>query len=510
MNALFLSIQPLTLALERKFRMSRKPIGEISLPENEELVKGSLQPVRREQIQIEGVTDPKKGETELRDSEEILRMVYEESPAGIEIYDPQGRLIHANKTCLDIFGISNVEEVKVFRLFDDPNIPDKEKERLREGETVHYMASFDFGQVKRDNLYNTTKSGEVDLDVVITPFGLDREASVSGYLVQVQDLTERKRAEDALASAYEEMEKAVIARTKDLAKINEELRVEVQEHKRTGRKFRRAIAKAEAASNAKSEFLANMSHEFRLPMNHIIGFTELLLSQKFGELNKVQEEYLKYVLQSGNQLLSMLSDILDLVQVDSGKTNLELSETNLELLLTNCITVFKERAQTKGVELSMDLDSLPDSVCVDKHKLKKILHNLLSNAIKFTSQGGKVSLKSRMKDCVVRSGRRQGDSVGFKIVEDPNVINIESDRNCLPCIECKISDTGIGIKPEDKPRIFNMFEQLDGSSEKNYQGVGLGLFLSKKLVEMHGGRIFVESQGENKGSVFGFIIPITL
>ena len=161
-------------------------------------------------------------------------------------------------------------------------------------------------------------------------------------------------------------------------------------------------------------------------------------------------------------------------------------------------------------ELSMNLDSLPESVCVDKQILKKILHNLLSNAIKFTAKGGKVSLKLRVKNCVVRSGRRQGDSAGFKIVEDPNVTNIQSGSECLPSIECHISDTWIGIKPEDKTRIFYMFEQLDGSSEKNYQGVGLGLFLSKKLVEMHGGRIFVESQGENKGSVFGFIIPITL
>jgi signal transduction histidine kinase len=311
-----------------------------------------------------------------------------------------------------------------------------------------------------------------------------------------------------LALIYDEMRKMLIEGTKDLERINEELRAEIREHKRTSRKLLKARAEAEAANMAKNEFLANMSHEFRLPLNHIIGFTELLLSKKFGKLNKVQKEYLNDVLQSGQNLFNMLSDILDLVQVDSAKTKLELSETNLEMLLKNCLVTFKESAEIKSIDLSMNADRLPDSVYVDKSKIKKIIHNLLSNAIKFTPTGGKVIMNMRISENMVRSGRRQDDYLGFKMVEDLNDTNIKLDGDRLPCIKFNISDTGIGIAPDDKTCIFNMFEQLDGSPEKQYHGVGLGLYLSKKLVEMQGGRIYVESQGVNKGSEFSFIIPI--
>ena len=311
-----------------------------------------------------------------------------------------------------------------------------------------------------------------------------------------------------MAITCNDIEKMVLEKTKDLVKINEKLHVEIQEHERTSHELRKARAVAEAANKAKNDFLANMSHEFRLPLNHIIGFTELLLSKNFGDLNKIQEEYLNDVLQSSHNLLYMLSDILDLAQVDSAKTKLDLSETNLEILLKNCLVTFSESAEIKSIDLSMNADRLPDSVYVDKSKIKKIIHNLLSNAIKFTPAGGKVIMDMRISEKIVRSGRRQNDSLGFKIVEDPNTNHIKSDGSLLPCIEFNIRDTGIGIAPEDQTRIFNMFEQFDASSEKRYQGIGLGLYLSKKLVEMLGGRIFVESRGENKGSVFSFIIPL--
>ena len=311
-----------------------------------------------------------------------------------------------------------------------------------------------------------------------------------------------------MAITCNDIEKKVLEKTKDLVKINEKLHVEIQEHKRTSHELRKARAEAEAANKAKNDFLANMSHEFRLPLNHIIGFTELLLSKNFGDLNKIQEEYLNDVLQSSHNLLYMLSDILDLAQVDSAKTKLDLSETNLEVLLKNCLVTFKESAEIKSIVLSMNAERLPDSVYVDKSKIKKIIHSLLSNAIKFTPAGGKVIMNMRISEKMVRSGRRQDDSLGFRMVEDPYTNGIKSDASLLPCIEFSIRDTGIGVSPEDQTRIFNMFEQFDTSSEKRYQGIGLGLYLSKKLVEMQGGRILVESRGENKGSVFSFIIPL--
>lgn len=296
--------------------------------------------------------------------------------------------------------------------------------------------------------------------------------------------------------------------TGELAKAKQELRSEIEKRKLTEQKLRKAKAEAEAATNAKYEFLANMSHEFRLPMNHIIGFTEILLSKNFGDLNNAQEEYLKDMLQSSNNLLFMLSDILDLVQVDSGKSKLDPTETNLRLLLEKCITAFKERARKQSVELAMGLDRLPEITFIDKHKFRRIIHNLLSNAIKYTPKGGRVNLKARIEDHVVGCGRRQGDSERLMILEDSIAGNKVSGHGRRPCLECSVSDTGIGIKPENYDRIFNIFEQLDASSEKYYQGIGLGLSLAKRFVEMHGGKIVVKSEGENRGSTFRFIIPL--
>jgi signal transduction histidine kinase len=172
------------------------------------------------------------------------------------------------------------------------------------------------------------------------------------------------------------------------------------------------------------------------------------------------------------------------------------------------MVTFKERAMEKGVELYMDVDSLPETAKVDELKFKRIINNLLSNAVKFTSKGGSVNLKAHMEDCVVRPGRRQGDPENLMIVEDLIARNKATGGDRMPCLECSISDTGVGIKAEDQVRIFNIFEQLDGSSEKHYQGIGLGLSLAKRFVEMHGGRIWVESEGERKGSNFRFLIPV--
>ncbi len=264
---------------------------------------------------------------------------------------------------------------------------------------------------------------------------------------------------------------------------------------------------AEAANRSKSEFLANMSHELRTPLNHIIGFTELVVDSHFGELNEQQKEFLSDVIHSSKHLLSLINDILDLSKVEAGKLELSLSEVNLKELLNNSLNMVKEKSLKHGIRLEASVNGIPDTVRADERKIKQIIYNLLSNAVKFTPDGGQVVLGARIVSGVTRSGKRWGDSEGLKVFERLAETDAGEGFCVEKCIEFSVSDSGIGIDEVNQERIFNAFEQVDGSSSRRYEGTGLGLSLTKKLVELHGGKIWVESDGENKGSTFRFIIP---
>jgi signal transduction histidine kinase len=267
-------------------------------------------------------------------------------------------------------------------------------------------------------------------------------------------------------------------------------------------------AAAEEANRAKSEFLANMSHELRTPLNHIIGFTELILDKRCGELNQLQEEYLGDVHQSSEHLLSLINDILDLSKVEAGKLELEISDIDVRQILKNSLVMVKEKAMKHRVGLLTHMDSIPLTIRADERKLKQIIYNLLSNAVKFTPDGGEISLKARTVDCAVRPAARWNDPGYLKIIQEGPEASDFGTMKRSKCIEISVADNGIGIKPQDRERIFKPFEQADGSASRKYQGTGLGLSLTKKLVELHGGRIWVVSEGEGKGTVFSFVIPI--
>jgi PAS domain S-box-containing protein len=241
--------------------------------------------------------------------------------------------------------------------------------------------------------------------------------------------------------------------------------------------IRRAKEAAETANRTKSDFLANMSHELRTPLNHIIGFTEMVVDKRLGDLKTRQQKYLNNVLQSGWHLLSLVNDILDLSKVEAGKLELVPGPVNLKHLLQNSLVMVKEKAAKHGIRLSLDVDGVPESITADERKLKQILYNLLSNAVKFTPDRGRVQCEARLAD---------------------------ENRD----IEISVTDTGIGIQPDDLKRIFDPFEQVDGSSSRRFEGTGLGLSLTKKLVELHGGRIWAESDGVGKGAAFRFTIPL--
>jgi signal transduction histidine kinase len=229
----------------------------------------------------------------------------------------------------------------------------------------------------------------------------------------------------------------------------------------------------EAANRHKSEFLANMSHELRTPLNAIIGFSEVLGERLFGELNEKQAEYTEDILTSGRHLLSLINEILDLSKVEAGRMELELTSFDMPLAIENARTFVRERAIKHGIKLDVNIDERLGDYFGDERKIKQILLNLLSNAVKFTPEGGRISIDA---------------------------------RQLKGSVQISVSDTGIGIAPEDQARIFEEFRQVGSNHEHQSEGTGLGLTLAKKFVELHGGTIWVESE-VGKGSTFTFTLP---
>jgi signal transduction histidine kinase len=229
----------------------------------------------------------------------------------------------------------------------------------------------------------------------------------------------------------------------------------------------------EVASQHKSEFLANMSHELRTPLNAIIGFSEVLSERMFGELNEKQEEYLKDIYASGQHLLSLINDILDLSKIEAGRMELELSDFDLPTAIDNALMLVRERAGRRNITLQMSVDERLGEVRADERKIRQVVLNLLSNAIKFTPEGGRIEVRAVPVD---------------------------------GSVEVSVTDTGVGIAPEDQETVFEEFRQV-GTAEKKVEGTGLGLTLCRKFVELHGGRIWVNSE-LGAGSTFTFTIPV--
>ena len=259
--------------------------------------------------------------------------------------------------------------------------------------------------------------------------------------------------------------------------------------------------------SAKNEFLANMSHELRTPLNHMIGFTELVVDQKFGKLNQTQREYLNDALHSSKYLFALINDILDLKRLDTGKLELIISEVDIKTFLEDCLTMIRERSLNHGIQISINIDSAPTALRADQPKLQQVMYNLLSNAAKFTPDGGVVTISARRVELYCRRVYLSDGAQIVWTIQDRESSETSAEFEYRPCVEFMVVDNGIGIRSADRERIFKRFEQADGSSRKKYQGTGLGLSLSKRYVELHGGRIWAESDGEGRGSTFKFVIP---
>jgi signal transduction histidine kinase len=233
----------------------------------------------------------------------------------------------------------------------------------------------------------------------------------------------------------------------------------------------------ERANQAKDRFLASMSHELRTPLNGIIGFAEFLSDGKPGSLNDKQKEYLGDILNSGRHLLHLINDMLDLVKIQAGRVDVTLERFLVRGAITEVCTGVHPLAVSKGIELTVNVDAAIEFVTLDEQRFKQILYNLLSNALKFTDANGFVGI---------------------------DVTPVDGDRFRLV-----VSDNGIGIRAEDIGRLFTEFEQLDTGTARRFGGTGLGLALTRKLIEIHGGEIYVESDF-GKGSRFGVVLPLAM
>ena len=387
-------------------------------------------PLRDSQGEISGVlgsyldiTDRKLAEEKIIKAKREWEDTFDAITEIIFIHDSDGRIIRANKSYEQMAGISLAECV---------------------GRPYHeiFPRSDGISKVCRESAVSGSHAlEEMTIDSIGRTFSVRMYPKLDGegkhlYSVHVmQDITARKKM------------------------------IEAEIMKET----------AEAANKAKSEFLAGMSHEFRTPLNAILGFSELMATGLSGPLTDQQKEHVTDIFTSGQHLLSLVNDILDLSKVEAGRMELQMNEFNIEKLVESSIALFKEKAYKQGLQMTFEVAQGLDTMIGDERKIKQVLFNLLGNAVKFTPDGGRIHVEATVTD----------------------------DKKFL---KYSVSDTGIGISPEDQNKLFKPFEQVDTRLTRKYKGTGLGLSLCKQLVELQGGRIWFESEA-GKGSSFIFVIP---
>lgn len=377
------------------------------------------------------ITEHKRVTEQLR----LQASALESAANGIIITDREGTILWVNPAYTNLTGYTPEEAIG-----QTPRLLKSEKH-----DPAFYQNLWDTirsGQVWSGEIINRRKEGTLYTEEqTITPV-LDDRGQISHFIAIKQDISERRRLEE-----------------------------EAKERQRL-----------EDIIRFKSEFVANVSHELRTPLNSIIGFSELLLHSIPGPMNEKQAKYVNHILVSGQHLLALIMDILDLSKVEARKIELAPESLYLSDALEMTLTMVRPQASKKQILLTSEITPGPLTITADPLRFKQIMYNLLSNAVKFTPEEGQVHVAARLLQ-----GSPNGD-----------------------CVEIAVRDTGIGIRPDDQPKLFQEFSQVGGKHASRQYGTGLGLALSKKLVELHGGRIWVESAGEGKGCIFFFTLPINL
>ena len=407
--------------------------------------------VRKRTAQLEAtVSELRENEQRLRESEERYSLVVEGSNDGIFDWDIRTGELFWNDRLFEMLGLSGSEVTPSFETFVELLHPE-DRQRVMDALTAHlerhaeYIVEFRLRHSSGEYLHCIVQ-GKAQRDEEGTPY---RMAGA------VTDITERKRAEEEIRRLNESLERRVEERTAQLEAA------------------RRA---ADEANRAKSEFLANMSHEIRTPMNGVIGMTGLLLDTR---LDAEQREYAEAIHASGENLMVIINDILDFSKIEAGALRLETIDFDLRSAVEDVMDILASRAYGKDLELANLIEyDVPVALRGDPGRLKQVLINLVGNAIKFTEEG-EVVVK------IMLSEERP---------EDATMIRFE------------VSDTGIGMTPEQQSRLFQSFTQADASTTRRYGGTGLGLAISRQLVGMMGGEIGVESE-PGVGSTFFFTVP---
>ncbi|GEM_PF-1945931 len=293
-----------------------------------------------------------------------------------------------------------------------------------------------------------------------------------------QDIAALQQSEEAQRRHAAELEVTVLERTQELRAANTQL---------------------QEASRHKSEFLTYMSHELRTPLNAILGFSTILRDPAFGSLREEQAQYLTHIYSSGKHLLAIVNDLLDLAKVEAGKIELYPEPFTIITMLTAAMADVRPLTIQKHLTLALDTATAPTILTADPLRFKQIVYNLLSNAIKFTHEGGRITITARIGS--------KGEGLGVGSGEGPHAAPMPYALSPGEFVEIAVTDTGVGIPTEDMPKLFQPFIQLDSTLVRQYNGTGLGLALTKQLVELHGGWIRAVSEGIGCGSTFTVCFP---
>ena len=391
------------------------------------------------------ITEHKRAEEMLRQSREKLKMTIESSPDAITVTDLKGNITECNQITLDLHGFSTKEELIGKSAFGI--ISPKDRERALE----NMKKTLKQGSVKNLEYTFLTKDGHEFPAELSASVILDSSGKPTAFVAITKNITERKRAEEARHKAHNELEVRVAERTEELSQANIRLK---------------------GLDKLKSMFMASMSHELRTPLNSIIGFTGVMLQGIAGEITEEQRKQLTIVKNSSNHLLSMITDIIDLNKIEAGKIEVLIKETDIAKTIDEVLATFADKIRKKGLALKKNI---PKKLIIstDEKRFKQILINLLDNAVKFTVEGS-IKVYCRVK----------GEE-----------------------IEISVKDTGPGIREEGIEELFRPFAQVDYEFKVKYGGPGIGLYLSKRIVELLGGKIWAESEF-GKGSRFTFVLPI--
>ena len=413
----------------------------------------------------------KQQNQELLEHEKDLRTIVDNVAEGIVATDEDGCIKTFNNAAERIFGYKAEEVVgRNINLFVSDNGYCEWK-----GDGVVHCLSLYASAVSGQGLecVGLRKNSETFPLNIIVNEAMQRDQRV--YVSILRDITEEKRAQEVLHATKDMLEERVKQRTAKLIKSNENLITEIKSREKTEKELASARDRAIEASRMKSEFLANVSHEVRTPLNGMLGMLSILAE---SGLRSEQEDYVKTAYRSGEILLSLINDLLDFSKVEAGKIDVEHITYNIRDMVDDVLQLFDEQIATKALVLSKHIAAeVPKEISGDPWRIRQVLLNLLGNAIKFTDEG----------------------SIAL-------TISIEQEGKSHCVLRFEVSDTGLGISANDQDRIFEVFTQADGSTTRRYGGTGLGLTISKKLVELMGGAINVKSDA-GKGSTFWFTLP---